>query len=425
MKPDTKKKVADSLEEAYPGFGRGEASPPPQGSSEHPQATEISRAPGADSTAKAGNPVINASTGSGDKSPPKQGDSEDPSYDEVDATNPETATKKIKGAAKPPKGGKAGHTEIDGLPMVTDKQGSETALQKTSKGNVAQEDSNDTLTQDEYDALSPEEKAEYEEVNDVEEAQLVTFEAAVLFDGDSNLTEEFKTKAASYFEACMAAREVQIREAVQNELSEQFVEAITEHMTRVYELVDVFLNNVAEQWLVENKVEVEHATRNDITERFITGLRGLFESHYIDIPEEKYDLIGDLESTIESLTKELEDSTAIAEDVLIENYELKDAQKAEKREQTLKSVSEGLALTQAEKFKTVVEGIEFTTEDEFRGKLTAVRNSMFSGNPAPLTQDPTVRIVSEEVKPENASNDPYVNSIVAQMATMTRNGFAK
>lgn len=187
-----------------------------------------------------------------------------------------------------------------------------------------------------------------------------------------DLSEEFKEKATNIFEAAVAAEvalvESELEEAYAARLEEE-VEAITAELT---EGVNTYVTHIAEEWMEKNEAAVQSSLRADIMESFIDGLKTLFAEHYIDIPDEKIEVVDELASEIEELKAQL--NAAINENIeyksLIKNFE---------RDVVVSEVAEGLTKTQAEKLFSLAEGVDFTDEDSFRTKLEDVKSVLVEG----------------------------------------------
>jgi hypothetical protein len=395
-----------TVAEAYPGFGKSkEEESPMQGSSEKPTTQTLDKGAGADAAMKAGQATsLAAGSGPMDKTHPTQGSSNaNPEMEELGTDEPgKVASSKAK---KMP--GLPGHGAGNATNFTTMTDPASVVNQATSKGNVYKEDTDlevveeDFISEEEFNALSDEEKAQYEliseeeideamkkemedeeeEMEDEEEMKAMkekkmkmkedmNLDIQNLFASDENLSEEFKTKAASLFEAVVTARVAEIREQLEEEVAQkaaEIIEATTQDMT---DKVDAYLNYVLESWLEENRVAVEHGLRTEITDDFISGLRNLFAEHYIEIPEEKFDVIGEMQESIDTLESQL--NSKIEESIKLVN-ELNSF----KRENVVTSVTEGLAQTEIEKFKTIIEDVSFEDESSFAEKLNVIKENFF------------------------------------------------
>jgi hypothetical protein len=230
-----------------------------------------------------------------------------------------------------------------------------------------------------------------------------------LFASDENLSEEFKTKAASLFEAVVTARVAEIREQLEEEVAQkaaEIIEATTQDMT---EKVDAYLNYVLESWLEENRVAVEHGLRSEITDDFISGLRNLFAEHYIEIPEEKFDVMGEMQESIDNLELQLNNK-------IEESIKLVADLNSFKRENVVASVTEGLAQTEIEKFKTLVEDVSFEDESSFAEKLNVIKESFFHKK---TTADES----HDEVMPDSINESS--SSVMKYAQAISRTKFSK
>jgi len=191
-----------------------------------------------------------------------------------------------------------------------------------------------------------------------------------LVSSDADLSEEFKDKAATIFEAAVKTRikeQTKILEAQFDEKLASETETVKEAMV---EKVDSYLNYVVEEWMKENELAVERGIRTEIAEDFITGLKGLFKEHYIDVPEEKYNVLDDLTSQVKELESKLNEQ--IEKNVVLS----KDANELT-RASLVVSVSEDLADTEKEKFASMAENVEFDSAEKFAEKLETIKESYF------------------------------------------------
>lgn len=193
---------------------------------------------------------------------------------------------------------------------------------------------------------------------------------AAMFDGE-DLTEDFKESASTLFEAALTARmnleTVRLEEEFAEQLAEE-VETIKEEMTTK---IDQYLDYVVEQWVEENKLAIETSLRSEIAENFMEGLRNLFAESYINVPDEKIDVLGELHAQIEELTAKLDES-------INTTLELQSVIDEATQEATFDEVSEGLAATQVEKLRTLAEGIEFSDTETYAKKLNIIKDKYFT-----------------------------------------------
>ena len=188
--------------------------------------------------------------------------------------------------------------------------------------------------------------------------------------GDADLSEEFKQKAATIFEAAINSKVKAEQERLQSEYDTKFEEEISKSKSELTEKVDSYLNYVVEEWMKENKLALERGIKGEIAEDFISGLKKLFEDHYIDVPDEKYDVLEDQASKIEDLEKKLNEE-------IEKNVEMNKVNGTYKRQEIIDEHSKDLADTAKEKFDSLVEGVEYSSEEDFAQKVKTIKESYF------------------------------------------------
>lgn len=235
-------------------------------------------------------------------------------------------------------------------------------------------------------------------------------DVAALLAGE-NLSEEFKTKATTIFEAAVLSRVETIAEAMEANLMEEFQTAIEQVKEELAEKLDDYLNYMVEEWMQQNELAVERGLRAEIVEEFIGKLRNLFVESYIDIPEEKVDAVEELVGRVE----ELED--ALNEEIQ-KNIEFSKEINEHKKMEAIYTACEGLTQTQVEKVKALAEGLDFTTDEEFGEKLETIKESYFPSQvKAAESSDLNEEIqIEDEDKKESKSSDPMMN-VYAQAIT--------
>ena len=260
---------------------------------------------------------------------------------------------------------------------------------------------------------APKEEEEEDDEKSMKE-ELEEIEAQIEEDVDAllsgeELTEEFKFKARTVFEAALNARTEQIEEAIVRQYEEQLVEEIEGIAEALTERVDAYLEYVADEWLKENAIAVDRGLRAEFTESFLVNLKSLFEDHYVSIPEEKYDVLENMVEKLDEMETKLNEQ--------IENNIALNKRLAESvTDVILGEVSEGLALSQKEKLASLAENVEFDGEDNFREKLVTIRESYFTNKtitPRSSTRDYLVEDTTEYV-PYNTSSDTmemYLNAL--------------
>jgi len=203
-----------------------------------------------------------------------------------------------------------------------------------------------------------------------EEGIDVTSDINAMFADDKTISEEFKQKAATIFEARVLDRVQQIEEETEARYASMLEEAVDSIKTDLTEKVNDYLSYVVEQWIEENQIAIESGLRSELTEEFVAGLRNLFAEHYIDVPEDKVDLVEELASKVDELESQLNEEIQRGIDTkkqLIESRKL----------EITREVTEGLTATQVEKIKSLAESIEFSTEEEYKEKLETIRENYF------------------------------------------------
>ena len=195
----------------------------------------------------------------------------------------------------------------------------------------------------------------------------VSEDVSALIDGEE-LSEDFKTKAATIFEAAVKSKIAKIRKQVREE-SKKDIEEKTETMqTEMTEKMDEYMNYVVKEWMEENKLAVEQGVRNEVTESFISGLKKLFEEHYIDVPSEKEDVFESLVQEVAELETKLDEQTQKHMDTVKElnTYKAKDA---------FRDVVEGMVDTDIEKMKELTEDVDYESDEQYKEKLNIIKNS--------------------------------------------------
>jgi len=185
------------------------------------------------------------------------------------------------------------------------------------------------------------------------------------------LSEEFQEKARTIFESAINAKVASIREELEAAYEEKFVEEISSAKESLAERVDSYLEYVSDEWFTENQLAVEAGLKADMTESFLTGMKSLFEEHYVTIPEEKYDVF-------ESMVEKLDDMETKLNEQIEKNITLNARLSESAAERILNDVSEGLAQTQKEKLASLAESVEFESEEQYRGKLETLKESYFT-----------------------------------------------
>ena len=338
-----------------------------------------------DSTIKAAN--------SGDSSQPRQGDSQDASHEDREETAVNQGAITAKGiskntiAMKGPVGQAPNFTTVKDLSQIPQNTG---------------------IHEEEAEDENLEVVAEEEEIENQEEESTETIvepiDLSPIFGDD--LSEDFREKATSIFEAAVIARVNNEMEKVSEALEEKYAEEFAVYKEGVVEKIDAYLNYVVENYLEENKLAVESGLRSEIAEDFMSGLKALFKEHYIEVPEEKYDVISELQDKVteleEGLNSQLENNVNL-------NTEVTDLRK----KLIIKEMSKDLADTEASKLAKLLEGVEFDNADFYKEKVSVIKENYFPRD-AIVTKESAKQALIEETAPTEVYSGNDVVSTYAQ-----------
>ena len=244
-------------------------------------------------------------------------------------------------------------------------------------------------TKDEEDDEDEEVKEDFDIEDDVN----------ALLDGEE-LSEEFQLKARTIFEAALRSKVSEIKESIEEQYSRALLEEVEEIKTELNDRVDSYVEYVADEWFTENCLAIEQGLKAELTESFIQGMKGLFEDHYVEIPEDKYDVL-------DSMVEKLDEMETKLNEQIEKNVSLNKRLSESVADGIFEQVSGGLAATQKDKLASLAESVEFESESEYRGKLETLKESYF----------PTYK--SPRSKPENLSEgvDSSPESISGTMAS--------
>ena len=258
-----------------------------------------------------------------------------------------------------------------------------------------------------------EEETSSEEVVAEEEATVAEYDIeedvnALL--GGEELSEDFKEKAKTIFEAAINSKVAVVKEELKAQYQEKLAEEIEAAKESLAERVDSYLEYVADEWFEENALAVETGLKSEMTESFLEGMKGLFEEHYVSIPEEKYDVL-------ESMVEKLDDMETKLNEQIEKNISLNGRLSEATADGILDQVSEGLAQTQKEKLASLSESVEFESEGQYREKLETLKESYFSDKKSPVAKTETL---SEGV--DEAGSESYSNSMDSYLRTLSSFG---
>jgi hypothetical protein len=286
-------------------------------------------------------------------------------------------------------------------------KGAKSAVAPTTKPS----DASAKMEDEELDGEVISEKSHDMEEKKMKMKERMKEDVDALFADDSTISEEFKSKVSTIFEARVEDRVAQIEEEIETHYAGMLEEAVQTIKDDLTEKVDDYLNYVIEQWMEENQIAIESGLRSEMTEEFISGLRNLFAEHYIDVPAEKIDLVSELATKVEelesSLNEEIERGIQIKKS-LIESH----------KTEVVHVVCEGLTATQVEKIKSLAESVEFSTEEEYKNKLETIRENYFPSGTKRADENQLHEELGD-VEDKKVSSDPFVNA-VAQAISKTK-----
>lgn len=416
---------ATEVSEAYPGMGNNkEETPMAQGSSSTTKPEVLELGSGAGARVTSAQPLA-AGVGPKEDKPMKQGSSQDATIDSTDDqdTRGKTQSAKMTKDSTLPAGQGAGKatnfTDYMDLVSAVSRVGNIMAKEDVEVEVEVEEE----ISEEEFNALSDEEQANYELVEakdkkededaeddeDDEDAEnskskmsakkdmfmkkikeSLATDVQTLFASETDLSEDFKANAASLFEAVVTARVAFEMQEIEEALAEESANIVSEIQKELVDNVDAYLNFVAEQWLKNNEIAIEEGLRSEVAEDFIAGLKTLFQENYIEIPEEKFDILGEMQAQNEALIEKVNE-------VMAEANELKQALEESKREAVFVKVTADLAQTEAEKLHGLVEDVEFENETIFEQKLNVIKTNYFpKSSPTSIVVDSDA-VITEEV----------------------------
>ena len=303
--------------------------------------------------------------------------------------------------AKPADGGvKEEEVEVEGDVVSEEPTDEESTLRK--KMEEAIKESEETV--EEVTAEGEEVVAEEEEVIEVN----VEDDINALIAGEE-LSEEFEEKARTIFETAINSKVSIIKEDLEKEYAKILQEEIDSTKVELTERVDSYLEYVANEWLEENSLAVEQGLKAEMSESFLTGMKSLFEEHYVSIPEDKYDVL-------ESMVNKLDDMEEKLNEQIEKNVGLTKRLAESKSDGILSDVSEGLAVTQKDKLASLAESVEFESETDYREKLVTLRNSYFPTRQVASTQSEDSEMLSEDTK----ETEQATGSMATYLTTLQR-----
>ena len=298
-----------------------------------------------------------------------------PDDDSNKLKTPGTSLKQVKDVVN--KGAKSADPMPAGMKEEEEVEGDVVAETEVSEDEVVSEEDavaehhtkdedGNVIEHEEEEVVAESESEQEEEMIDVEQ------DIQALLEGEE-LSEEFQNKARTIFEAAIRTKLSEIKEQVKVSYEEKLVEEVASIKEELKDRVDSYLEYVADEWVQENKIAIEHGLKSEMTESFLEGMRGLFEEHYVTIPEEKYDVI-------ESMVDKLDEMEDKLNEQIEKNVALNKRLSESTADVIFADVTEGLAQTQRDKLASLIENVEFESEESYREKISTLRKSYFPDN---------------------------------------------
>ena len=274
---------------------------------------------------------------------------------------------------------------------------------------VAEEEA--TTEEESEEVVAEEETSEEEEVIEEEEEKIdIEADVAALIEGEE-LSEDFQNKARTIFEGAIRSKVAEIKEELQESYAQALVEELDKIKEGLTERVDAYLEYVADEWMDENKLQVEAGLKTEMTESFLEGMKSLFEEHYVTIPEEKYDVLNSMVDKLDEMESKLNEQ-------IDRNVALNRRLAESTADGVFAAVAEGLADTQKEKLATLAENVEFESETDYREKLETLKESYFpSKSSAPKS---TSENLSEEVSTDEVISEETTPRMQAYLDVLSR-----
>ena len=298
------------------------------------------------------------------------------------------------------KAAKAEEAEVDGEVIEEE--------EATTDEVVAEEE---TATEEEStDVVAEEETSEEEVIEEEEEKIDIEADVAALIEGEE-LSEEFQAKAKTIFEGAIRSKVAEIKEELQESYATALVEELDKIKEGLTERVDAYLEYVADEWMQENALQVENGLKTEMTESFLSGMKSLFEDHYVTIPEDKYDVLNSMVDKLDEMENKLNEQ-------IDRNVALNRRLAESTADVIFADVAEGLADTQKEKLATLAENVEFESETDYREKLGTLKESYFpSKTSAPKS---TSENLSEEVSTDEVISEEVAPRMQAYLDILSR-----
>ena len=330
-----------------------------------------------------------------------------------DGKSDEELEEKIMEAAKKAEEKKAKKEEFPPAKDDDDEEEEEEEeVKKEAKKVKKEEDDEDDEEEVEEEDDEDEDEDEVEEKKSKKEdiEVDVSTDVAALVEGEE-LSEEFKTKAATIFEAAVKSKIASIRKQIREETKKETDERIESMQSEMTENMDNYLNYTVKEWMEENKLAVETGVRNEVTESFISGLKKLFEEHYIDVPDEKEDVFENLVVEVAELEEKLDEQTE-------KHMETVKELNTYKASHIFKTISEGMVDTDIEKFVELVEDVDYDTDKQYKEKLNTIKNSYFKSDKKDVTDNKETAGTNNPVA--DGKSDAKMDSIMSAISNLSK-----
>ena len=317
--------------------------------------------------------------------------------DDEDEDDVEENSKKVKKVVK---------KEEDDDEEDEEEMESKKSKKESKKSAEKKADKDEEYDDEEEDEDEVEEKKSKKEDIEVD----VSADVSALVDGEE-LSDEFKTKAATIFEAAVKSKISNIRKQIREESKKENDERIESMQANMVESMDNYLNYATKEWMEENKLAVETGVRNEVTESFISGLKKLFEEHYIDVPDDKEDVFESLVVEVSELEIKLDEQTEKHMETVKELNTYKAAH-------IFKDISEGMVDTDVEKFVELVEDVDYDTDEQYREKLNTIKNSYFKSDKKDVTDNKKTAGTNNPVV--DGKSDGRMDGIMSAISNMSK-----
>ena len=278
--------------------------------------------------------------------------------------------------------------------------------EETTEEEVVAESEVETTETEEVVA---EEETTEEEVVEEEESFSVEADVNALLEGEE-LSEDFKAKATTIFEAAIKSKIGEIKEELKGEYEKSLAEEVSAMKEVLEDRTDAYLEYIAQEWMEENALQVEHGLKTEMTDSFLKGMKSLFEDHYVTIPEEKYDVINNMVDKLDEMENKLNEQ-------INKNIALNKRLAESVSDVILADVSEGLALSQKDKLASLAKNVEFDSEETYREKLGTLRESYFPSASAPRDHSETI---SEGTEAPQAAPSGLMESYLQTMDRVSK-----